>query len=179
MFLFSRHLIKFVSSLYTTLHSSRSLQPSTPTMYLRNTPSTTISTCHQASAAPQRGGMPSVASLRTAAQASTGTADAPLNKDRPDWTGQSTLSTAVNFFTRIPVVKQMAKNLFKDSMRKQGVDWDAFVRAADAARPQLQALKTQLENPAVQYPAYYLKDFHSYDTGNLSWLAASVRAWLW
>lgn len=58
-------------------------------------------------------------------------------KDRPDWTGQSSLSTAVNFITRIPIVKQAAKSLFKNSMAKQGVDWDSFIYALDAVRPEV------------------------------------------
>ncbi len=43
-----------------------------------------------------------------------------------------------------------------------------------APHTQLESIKQDLENPAMQYPDYYLKDFHSYDEGNLNWLAAMV-----
>ena len=37
---------------------------------------------------------------------------------------------------------------------------------------QLEELKTQLENPDISYPDYYMRKFHAYESGNLSWQAA-------
>lgn len=151
-------------------------------MHLRNKSSSMLQCSQQAPGRPQRGLPATHGATRRcpAAHASTGTAEPSTSiKDRPDWTGQSNLSTIVNFVTRIPLVKHAAKSLFKDSMRKQGVDWDAFVQASEATRPQLQALKEQIEDTAITYPPYYLKDFHSYEDGNLNWLAASVREHHW
>ena len=34
---------------------------------------------------------------------------------------------------------------------------------------QLEAIKDELERKDLKYPDYYLKPFHSYDQGNLSW----------
>lgn len=146
-------------------------------MYLRSANGIQLPCCYHAAGRPQQGGMSHGAPRKCPiAQASTSTAESttPI-KERPDWTGQSNLSYIINAITRVPLVKFAAKSLFKDSMRKQGVDWDAFVRTSELARQQLQALRQQLENPAIEYPPYYLKDFHSYETGNLNWLAASVR----
>lgn len=138
----------------------------TPSMYLRSVPSSAPG--HQATAWPKQ---PASHGIRC--QATTGAAEPASAKERPDWTGSSYLSSIVNVIVRIPAVKSAAKALFKNSLRKQNVDWDSYVLAAEAARTQLAALKAQNEDPAVVYPPYYLKDFHSYDDGNLSWLAAS------
>ena len=105
-----------------------------PPMHLRNKSSSMLQCSQQAPGRPQRGLPATHGATRRcpAAHASTGTAEPSTSiKDRPDWTGQSNLSTIVNFVTRIPLVKHAAKSLFKDSMRKQGVDWDAFVQASD------------------------------------------------
>lgn len=49
------------------------------------------------------------------------------------------------------------------------------------------ALFARFDNPALAYPAYYLRPFHAYPEGNLEWLAAyeaapatlsvAMRAW--
>ena len=37
---------------------------------------------------------------------------------------------------------------------------------------QLERLKAEIEDPELQYPAYYCRKFHGYDDGNLDWQAA-------
>lgn len=37
---------------------------------------------------------------------------------------------------------------------------------------QIRELRAELEDPAVQYPDYYVQPFHAYEKGNLNWLAA-------
>jgi hypothetical protein len=37
---------------------------------------------------------------------------------------------------------------------------------------QLETIKAELEQKDIVYPDYYLKPFHAYDEGNLSWMAA-------
>ena len=37
---------------------------------------------------------------------------------------------------------------------------------------QIRELRAELEDPAVQYPEYYVQPFHAYEEGNLNWLAA-------
>lgn len=38
--------------------------------------------------------------------------------------------------------------------------------------PQIRDIRTELEDPAVEYPDYYVQPFHAYEEGNLNWLAA-------
>ena len=37
---------------------------------------------------------------------------------------------------------------------------------------QIRELRGELEDPAVEYPDYYVQPFHAYEEGNLNWLAA-------
>lgn len=68
-------------------------------------------------------------------------------------------------------MKYFAKLAIKQTAAKKGVAWDAYARRM-LAEPELERLKAQLDT-ALQYPDYYLKPFHTYDEGNLSWLAAA------
>jgi hypothetical protein len=34
---------------------------------------------------------------------------------------------------------------------------------------QIKAIKADVENADVTYPEYYLRPFHAYDDGNMSW----------
>lgn len=37
---------------------------------------------------------------------------------------------------------------------------------------QIFRIKEELEDKMVEYPDYYLQEFHAYEDGNLNWLAA-------
>lgn len=53
-----------------------------------------------------------------------------------------------------------------------GVDWKENVYKLDLAQSKLNELYDTIASKSVQYPDYYLKPFHAYEEGNLSWQAA-------
>jgi ubiquinone/menaquinone biosynthesis C-methylase UbiE len=68
------------------------------------------------------------------------------------------------------LAKQQARNMMIKRAEKIGVPW----------RQTVQELRThdwdselaEVQNPQLAYPEYYLRSFHAYDNGNLSWDAA-------
>lgn len=99
------------------------------------------------------------------------------------------LSRTINGILAIPPVFHLAKSQARNMMIKRaekiGVPW----------RKQVEEMQTldweselqQVQNPQLTYPEYYLRPFHAYDRGNLSWLAAwevevaayAVHAGIW
>ncbi|WP_328286041.1 class I SAM-dependent methyltransferase [Synechococcus sp. Nb3U1] len=84
-------------------------------------------------------------------------------------------SRLVNGLLSIKPLFNWAKGQARTLMIKRaadiGVDWFGRVQALMA-----QDLATELaaiENPELVYPDYYLRPFHAYDAGNLSWEAAT------
>jgi len=83
------------------------------------------------------------------------------------------------------LAKQQARNMMIKRAEKIGVPW----------RQRVQELRThdwdselaEVQNPQLTYPDYYLRAFHAYDGGNLSWDAAlelevaayTVHAGIW
>ncbi|GLI69629.1 hypothetical protein VaNZ11_014296 [Volvox africanus] len=96
-------------------------------------------------------------------------------RDKPDWTGNSPLSKVVNWAIDTPplynTMKFFAKLAMKNSAESRGVRWDGHVAELEK-RKEIEVIKSEIENPALSYPNYYLKPFHAYETGNLEWLAA-------
>jgi ubiquinone/menaquinone biosynthesis C-methylase UbiE len=83
------------------------------------------------------------------------------------------------------LAKQQARNMMIKRAERIGVPW----------RQRVQELRThdwdselaEVQNPELTYPDYYLRSFHAYDGGNLSWDAAlemevaayTVHAGIW
>jgi ubiquinone/menaquinone biosynthesis C-methylase UbiE len=87
-------------------------------------------------------------------------------------------SRLVNGILGIKPIANFAKHQARSMMIKRaesvGVQWtqDAKTlrdRGVDTWTAELQSI----QNPNLQYPDYYLKPFHAYETGNLSWDAAT------
>jgi SAM-dependent methyltransferase len=53
-----------------------------------------------------------------------------------------------------------------------GVNWRENAAKLENFKSDLQIEYQKLNSPSVEYPGYYLKPFHAYDEGNLSWDAA-------
>jgi len=88
----------------------------------------------------------------------------------------------VNGVLAIKPLADLARNRARAMMIKRaeaiGVYWRQEVQtlrarggSADLA-PAWDAELAQMQNPALTYPDYYLRPFHAYDLGNLSWEAA-------
>lgn len=81
--------------------------------------------------------------------------------------------------------KHKARNMMIQRAEKIGVPWRQTVQELRSRdwEPDLKRVK----NPQLTYPDYYLRSFHAYDNGNLSWLAAfevevaayAVHAGIW
>ncbi|KAJ9509734.1 hypothetical protein QJQ45_011268 [Haematococcus lacustris] len=96
-------------------------------------------------------------------------------KLQPEWSGDQLLSRLVNWMISTKplyaIMKVLAKQAMKSSAEGRGVGWEQHVQRL-AADPQLLQLKQEMEDLSLEYPDYYLKPFHAYEEGNLSWLAA-------
>jgi ubiquinone/menaquinone biosynthesis C-methylase UbiE len=91
------------------------------------------------------------------------------------------------------LAKQQARRMMKKRAASIGVDWTqevALLRSrgsSDEFSPEWTAELAQIQNPPLTYPDYYLRPFHAYEQGNLSWEAAmevevaayAVHARLW
>ncbi|GIL89469.1 hypothetical protein Vretimale_18892 [Volvox reticuliferus] len=95
--------------------------------------------------------------------------------DKPAWTGDSLLSKVVNWAIDTPplynTLKVFAKQMLINSAESRGVPWGRHVAEMEK-RKEIEVIKSEVENPALCYPDYYLKPFHAYENGNLEWLAA-------
>lgn len=71
-------------------------------------------------------------------------------------------------------MKQKARNWFIERAEKKGIKWKEYLEPfkSPKAATELLLLKDILENKSMNYPNYFLKPFHGYDTGNMNWDAA-------
>lgn len=83
-------------------------------------------------------------------------------------------SRFINGILAIPPLADIAKHQARQMMIKRaekiGVNWTQEVQTLQA-RDWTTDL-TQVQNPELTYPEYYLRSFHAYENGNLNWLAA-------
>jgi len=91
------------------------------------------------------------------------------------------------------LAKQQARRMMQKQAAAIGVDWMqsvAGLRSRGGSQefaPQWTEELAAIQNPQLQYPEYYLRPFHAYEQGNLSWDAAmevevaaqAVHARLW
>lgn len=69
------------------------------------------------------------------------------------------------------IAKQRARKMMIERAGMMGMDWLQIVD--DLHKQDLDSELAQVQNPNLQYPEYYLKDFHAYSEGNLGWLPAT------
>jgi ubiquinone/menaquinone biosynthesis C-methylase UbiE len=96
---------------------------------------------------------------------------------------QRVASRLVNSVLAIKPIFNIAKQQARQMMIKRaatiGVDWMqevANLRSRGSAAPfscDWDAELTEVQNPQLVYPDYYLRPFHAYEQGNLSWEAAT------
>ncbi|HEY9631311.1 MAG TPA: class I SAM-dependent methyltransferase [Coleofasciculaceae cyanobacterium] len=97
-------------------------------------------------------------------------------------TSFNTLSGLVNGILSIKPVAALAKHQARSMMIKRaesiGVYWRKEVEVLRSRHgtaefsPEWEAALSQVRNPDLVYPDYYLRTFHAYEQGNLSWDAA-------
>lgn len=83
------------------------------------------------------------------------------------------------------LAKQQARQMMIKRAEKIGVPWTKEVQALSDRDWESHLAKVQ--NPQLTYPEYYLRSFHAYEKGNLSWEAAwevevaanAVHAGIW
>jgi ubiquinone/menaquinone biosynthesis C-methylase UbiE len=69
------------------------------------------------------------------------------------------------------LAKYQARKMMIDRAERIGVPWRQ--EAAALRDRDLASERSQVENPQLVYPNYYLTSFHAYESGNLSWEAAT------
>lgn len=83
-------------------------------------------------------------------------------------------SRLINFILSVKplanFMKAQAHQMMVKRAEKIGVPWTENVQKL--SQRDWKTEQTQVENPNLEYPDYYLTTFHSYDRGNLSWEAA-------
>jgi ubiquinone/menaquinone biosynthesis C-methylase UbiE len=97
-------------------------------------------------------------------------------------TGQRLATQLVNGLLAVKplanLAKQQARGLIIKRAEAIGVTWREDVknlRARDSQQdfaPQWETELAEIQNPQVQYPAYYLTSFHAYAEGNMGWQPA-------
>ncbi|MBD1882113.1 class I SAM-dependent methyltransferase [Coleofasciculus sp. FACHB-T130] len=83
------------------------------------------------------------------------------------------------------LAKQQARSMMIKRAEKIGVPWRKQVQTF--SQYDWESHLAQVKNPQLTYPEYYLRAFHAYDSGNLSWEAAwevevaayAVHAGIW
>jgi ubiquinone/menaquinone biosynthesis C-methylase UbiE len=91
-------------------------------------------------------------------------------------------SRLVNAILAIKPIADLAKHQARSMMIKRaetiGVYWLQEVKMLRSRgtqsefAPEWETELAQVKNPAITYPDYYLRPFHAYDQGNMSWEAA-------
>ncbi|MBD1895011.1 class I SAM-dependent methyltransferase [Coleofasciculus sp. FACHB-129] len=83
------------------------------------------------------------------------------------------------------LAKQQARSMMIKRAEKIGVPWRKQVQTF--SQYDWESHLAQVQNPQLTYPEYYLRSFHAYESGNLSWEAAwevevaayAVHAGIW
>lgn len=90
-------------------------------------------------------------------------------------TGTGLLSRLINGLLSIKPLasfaKSKARKMMIDRAENMGVPWTLEARSLQNRNWDREF--QQVQNPTLVYPDYYLRSFHAYDQGNLSWEAAS------
>jgi ubiquinone/menaquinone biosynthesis C-methylase UbiE len=77
---------------------------------------------------------------------------------------------------KIKPLFKLASTMARKQIIKQGlsigVDWDKETKEIYKQMDSLNDLYSKLSSTSLKYPEYYMKPFHAYDEGNLSWQAA-------
>uniref|UniRef100_A0A1D1Y2A9 Cation/H(+) antiporter 20 n=1 Tax=Anthurium amnicola TaxID=1678845 RepID=A0A1D1Y2A9_9ARAE len=95
--------------------------------------------------------------------------------ERPRWAGETPLSRLVgaliSFKPLYALMKMAARKLIISTAEKSNVPWRAMVK--EILESDVYQEMEKIRDISIVYPDYYLKPFHAYDEGNLSWLAAA------
>ncbi|MQL80531.1 hypothetical protein Taro_012966, partial [Colocasia esculenta] len=95
--------------------------------------------------------------------------------ERPRWAGETPLSRLVgaliSFKPLYFLMKMAARELIISTAEKSNVPWRAM--ANEILESDVYKEMERIQNTSLVYPDYYLKPFHAYEEGNLSWLAAA------
>eukprot|EP00262_Sarcandra_glabra_P020353 TRINITY_DN8059_c0_g1_i1.p1 TRINITY_DN8059_c0_g1~~TRINITY_DN8059_c0_g1_i1.p1 ORF type:complete len:368 (-),score=53.30 TRINITY_DN8059_c0_g1_i1:192-1295(-) len=93
----------------------------------------------------------------------------------PRWAGETPLSRLVgallSFKPLYSLMKLGARQVFISTAEKTNIPWREMTK--EILESQVYKEMESIQNPSLVYPDYYLKPFHAYDEGNLSWLAAA------
>jgi hypothetical protein len=91
--------------------------------------------------------------------------------ERPRWAGDDVLSRFVTALIAIKplfnIMKFGARQVVIRTAEKKGINWSKM--ADEVLTSDVYAEKELLEDKSLVYPDYYLKEFHAYADGNLSW----------
>ncbi|CAA6673752.1 unnamed protein product [Spirodela intermedia] len=83
--------------------------------------------------------------------------------ERPRWSEETPLSLFVRAL--------ISSSRSIPTAEKSNVPWKAM--AKEILESDVYKEMERIQDPSIVYPDYYLKPFHGYDEGNLSWLAAA------
>ncbi|XP_077245465.1 uncharacterized protein LOC143885271 isoform X1 [Tasmannia lanceolata] len=96
--------------------------------------------------------------------------------ERPRWTGETPLSRLVaaliSFKPLYSLMKLGARQVLISTAERTNIPWREMTK--EILESDVYKEMESIQNPSLVYPDYYLKPFHAYDEGNLSWLCAYV-----
>ncbi|CAM6097955.1 unnamed protein product [Calypogeia fissa] len=124
---------------------------------------------------PRRGAIVKVRSLASSSSTSTVEQTAyEKGQGEARWAGDDPLARFVTGLVSIEplyrAITFVAQKVMIRTAEKSGVPWQKMVK--EIKESDVYAEKDLVENINVSYPDYYIKAFHSYRKGNLSWEAA-------
>ncbi|XP_038902342.1 uncharacterized protein LOC120088975 [Benincasa hispida] len=98
------------------------------------------------------------------------------NLEHPKWSGNSLLSRLVGGIISVKpffaILKLAARQLMISKAAGNNIPWQKM-RSEILECEEVYKELEKVRNPCIIYPDYYLKPFHAYDEGHLSWLAAT------
>ncbi|XP_022149776.1 uncharacterized protein LOC111018124 [Momordica charantia] len=96
--------------------------------------------------------------------------------EHPNWSGETPLSRLVgaliSFKPLYSVLKLAARRVMISTAEKNNIPWRKMTSEILESADVYKELES-VQNLSIVYPDYYLKPFHAYDEGHLSWLAAA------
>ena len=69
-------------------------------------------------------------------------------------------------------IKETARNWFVKRAIRSGIPWNELYQENVDNYIVIEQKRKNIENKNIEYPDYYLKPFHGYDSGNMNWKAA-------
>jgi len=84
----------------------------------------------------------------------------------------SVVKSFINFPPVSNVLLSISKSAMINSAEKGGIPWTLMMNTLKRKEKILKSYFAEIEDKSIEYPEYYIQNFHGYKGGNLNWMAA-------